>query len=64
MAMRLALSNTAESTMAAIGPLVGGVIAASFGYLAVFAISMFLLAIALVLMVLLVEEPRRRRIAT
>jgi MFS family permease len=41
MAMRLALSNTAESTMAAIGPLVGGVIAASFGYLAVFAISMF-----------------------
>lgn len=64
MAMRLALSNTAESTMAAIGPLVGGLIAASFGYRAVFGTSMLFLAIALALMVLLVEEPRRRRMAT
>ena len=34
MAMRLAMSNTAESTMSTIGPLAGGVIAASFGYAA------------------------------
>jgi len=60
MAMRLALSNTAESLMASVGPLVGGLIAASFGYLAVFGVSMLLLAVALALMVLRVEEPRRR----
>ncbi|MGZ6006820.1 MAG: MFS transporter, partial [Rhizomicrobium sp.] len=36
MAMRLAFSNTAESIMSAAGPLIGGVIAASLGYHAVF----------------------------
>jgi MFS family permease len=61
MAMRLALSNTAESAMAALGPLVGGFIAASLGYPAVFTAAIACEAIALVLLLSLVKEPRNRR---
>ena len=60
MAMRLALSNTAESVMSTVGPLAGGVIAASLGYAAVFWTSVAFLAIALVLLIFRVKEPRRR----
>jgi MFS family permease len=63
MAMRLALSNTAESSMAAIGPLAGGLIAAAFGYEAVFAGSILFLATGLILMLTRVEEPRKRKAA-
>ena len=63
MAMRLALSNTAESIMAALGPLAGGLIAAAFGYHAVFWVSIVFEAIALALLVFVVEEPRKRRLA-
>ncbi|MEJ0026837.1 MAG: MFS transporter [Rhizomicrobium sp.] len=62
MAMRLAFSNTAESVMSAAGPLLGGVIAASFGYFAVFWVAIACEAIALVLLVALVEEPRKKRL--
>jgi MFS family permease len=62
MAMRLAFSNTAESIMSAAGPLLGGVIAASFGYFAVFWVAIVSEAIALVLLVTLVEEPRKKRL--
>jgi MFS family permease len=62
MAMRLAFSNTAESIMSAAGPLIGGVIAASFGYFAVFWVAIVCEAIALVLLVMLVEEPRKKRL--
>ncbi|HJW41215.1 MAG TPA: MFS transporter [Rhizomicrobium sp.] len=62
MAMRLAFSNTAESVMSAAGPLIGGVIAASFGYFAVFWVAIACEAIALVLLVALVEEPRKKRL--
>jgi MFS family permease len=61
MAMRLALSNTAESAMAALGPFVGGFIAASLGYPAVFTAAVACEAIALVLLLTLVKEPRNRR---
>lgn len=61
MAMRLALSNTAESAMAALGPLAGGLIAASCGYPAVFAGAIACEAIALALLLRFVEEPRNRR---
>jgi len=63
MAMRLALSNTAESVMSALGPLAGGVIATAFGYHAVFGTAIGFEAIALVLLVTLVEEPRKKRLA-
>jgi MFS family permease len=62
MAMRLALSNTAESMMSTLGPLAGGVIAASLGYHAVFWVAIVCEAIALVLLLALVEEPRKRRL--
>ncbi|MEI9991198.1 MAG: MFS transporter [Rhizomicrobium sp.] len=62
MAMRLAFSNTAESVMSAAGPLIGGVIAASFGYFAVFWVAIVCEAVALALLVLLVEEPRKKRL--
>jgi len=61
MAMRLALSNTAESAMAALGPLAGGFIAAALGYPAVFIAAIACEAIALVLLLTLVKEPRKRR---
>ena len=61
MAMRLAVSNTAESIMAALGPLLGGIIAASLGYYAVFAVSIVFEAIALAVLLKFVEEPRKRR---
>lgn len=64
MAMRLALSNSAESGMAALGPLVGGLIAAAFGYAAVFSITIAFLVLALALMLLRVEEPRNRKAAS
>ncbi len=62
MAMRLAFSNTAESVMSAAGPLLGGVIAAGFGYFAVFWVAIACEAVALVLLVTLVAEPRKKRL--
>ncbi len=61
-AMRLALSGTAEGTMAAAGPLVGGIIAASLGYTWLFSVSIVFLLAAIALLVLRVEEPRNRRL--
>lgn len=61
-AMRLALSGTAEGTMAAAGPLVGGIIAASLGYTWLFSVSIVFLLAAITLLVLRVEEPRNRRL--
>jgi MFS family permease len=63
MAMRLALSNTAENAMAALGPFAGGLVVLCFGYPAVFIIAIVCEAIALVLLVSFVEEPRKRRLA-
>ncbi|HUO93365.1 MAG TPA: MFS transporter [Rhizomicrobium sp.] len=61
MAMRLALSNTAESLMSTLGPLAGGVIAASLGYHAVFWVAIVCESVALMLLLTLVEEPRKKR---
>lgn len=63
MAMRLAVSNAAESLMSTTGPLVGGVIAAVLGYHAVFLTSILCEVIALVLILTKVEEPRNRRLS-
>jgi MFS family permease len=61
MAMRLALSTTAEGIMAALGPLCGGLLAASLGYTLLFKASIGCEVTALALLVWLVEEPRKRR---
>lgn len=58
--MRLALSSTAQGLMSAIGPLAGGLLAASLGYPALFIISMVFEGVALVLLLTVVEEPRFR----
>jgi MFS family permease len=62
MAMRLALSNTAESAMACVGPLLGGVIAQNFGYPAAFSGAIACEAIALGVLLTLVQEPRGRHL--
>jgi MFS family permease len=62
MAMRLAFSSTAEGIMASAGPLVGGLIAAVAGYMVVFSASIGCEIAALVVLLLLVEEPRLRRL--
>jgi MFS family permease len=62
MAMRLALSTTAEGVMSAAGPLLGGVIASGLGYTVLFGTSMSCQVMALILLFWLVEEPRKRRL--
>lgn len=63
MAMRLALSTTAEGIMAASGPLLGGVMASTLGYTALFSTSIGCQVVALLLLILFVEDPRKRRLA-
>ena len=58
--MRLALTTTAQGAMNTIGPLAGGAIAATLGYEVLFGTSVGLLALALVVLLALVEEPRYR----
>ena len=56
--MRLALSTTVETTMASLGPVLGGLIASFFGLVPVFIISLVSLVAALVVLVSAVREPR------
>jgi predicted MFS family arabinose efflux permease len=56
--MRLALSTTAETSVAAIGPVIGGVIAALYGFVPLIWISICLVAAALGVMLFWVREPR------
>ena len=61
--MRIAVSATAESITATLGPLVGGQLADLIGYDAVFGISLGFLAMAVLLLVSAVREPRTARLA-
>ena len=61
--MRIAVSATAESLTATAGPLIGGVMAELLGYNVVFGVSLGFLALALVLLVTAVKEPRTARLA-
>jgi MFS family permease len=63
MAMRLALSTTAEGIMGASGPLIGGVLASALGYTVLFSASIGCQVVALALLIWWVEEPRKRRLA-
>jgi MFS family permease len=62
-AMRLALTTTAQGTMSALGPLAGGIIAVSLGYGVLFAVSIGFLLAALAVLLLRVDEPRFRTVA-
>ncbi len=57
-AMRLAISTTAETSVAAIGPLLAGVVATSLGFATLIGGSIALLAMALAVLLLLVADPR------
>jgi MFS family permease len=61
--MRIAVSATAESITATLGPLIGGKLADLMGYNVVFGASLGFLAVALVLLVVAVKEPRTARMA-
>jgi MFS family permease len=61
MPMRLGLSQTAQGLMNFFGPLAGGVIAVAFGYRPLFVLSIVFEAIALALLIFVVDEPRYRR---
>ena len=63
MPMRLGLSQTAQGLMNTVGPLAGGVIAATLGYRSLFLVSMVFLGAALALLVFVVDEPRFRKLA-
>ncbi|MGH7011829.1 MAG: MFS transporter, partial [Caulobacteraceae bacterium] len=58
--MRLALSQTAQGTMNAVGPLIGGAIAMLAGYTPLFVLSMVFEGAALILLIFVVDEPRFR----
>jgi MFS family permease len=58
--MRMALSNTAEGAMGAIAPLLGAGLVLLWGYEASFFATIIAMAIALVILVWKVDEPRRR----
>jgi MFS family permease len=65
MAMRLAVSTTVEGVMATLGPLLGGVLAASLGYRALFSTSIVCGLLALLVLLAFVADPSaaRRRAA-
>jgi MFS family permease len=62
--MRLALTTTAQGAMNTVGPLAGGLIAATLGYQVLFGVSVGMLTIALTVLLTLVEEPRNRPLAS
>lgn len=57
--LRLATSHMTFNTIAALGPLVGGVIAFMFDYSVIFIICTFMQMLATVLMIKLIPEPRQ-----
>lgn len=56
--MRLALSTTAETSVAAVGPVIGGIIAALYGFVPLIWVSICLVVAALGVMLFSVREPR------
>lgn len=58
--MRIAMMNTGIASMNAVGPLMGGLIAHTFGFTAVFSISAMMLAISFGMVFFTVKEPRAR----
>lgn len=61
--MRIAVSATAESITATLGPLIGGGLADLMGYDTVFGISLGFLIAGLVILLAAVKEPRTARLA-
>jgi MFS family permease len=60
--MRMALSNTAEGAAGALAPLLGAGLVLLWGYHAAFLATVATMAVALVVTIWKVDEPRRRRV--
>ena len=60
--MRMALSNTAEGAAGALAPLLGAGLVLLWGYHAAFLATVATMAVALVVIIWKVDEPRRRRV--
>jgi MFS family permease len=58
--MRIAVANTTSQAMLAIGPLLGGVLVTFASYATLFRVAIAVQAVALAMVVVLVDEPRRR----
>jgi MFS family permease len=63
MPMRIAISSTAEGIMASLGPLVGGFVADHYGFDVVFGASIGFLVVGLIILLTVVKEPRKARLA-
>lgn len=63
MPMRIAISSTAEGITASLGPLIGGLMADKLGYDVVFGASIGFLAAALIVLTMMVREPRTAKLA-
>ena len=63
MPMRLAISSSAEGITSSVSPIVGGIVADALGYPAVFGISIGFLVMGLACLILMVKEPRNRRVS-
>ena len=63
MPMRIAFSATAEGIMASLGPLVGGFVADHYGFDVVFGASIGFLVVGLIILLTVVKEPRKARLA-
>jgi MFS family permease len=60
MAMRLALTQTAQGLTSSIGPLLGGLLVAMTGYTPLFVVSIGFLISGLMILLFMVKEPRNR----
>ena len=58
--MRIAIANTASEVAGTIGPLLGGLLAAAFGFEAVFAVSIAFIVVGGIVVRIYVPEPRLR----
>ena len=58
--MRIAVANSASELVAAIGAVLGGVLAAALSYVTVFWIAIAFQTVALAIVLLLVDDPRHR----
>ncbi len=58
--LRIAIANTASEVAGTLGPLLGGALAAIYGYLSVFSLSIAFLVIGGAVVVMFVPEPRQK----
>ena len=59
--IRLAASGSAVNLIATVGPVLGGAVVAAFGYVELFVLTILLQAVAFVIMLVSVAEPRHGR---